>query len=92
METISMTLAAASLTRPGLGYLASRRSGIETAEPVFRKGGTMSNRILVNYATRVGSTIAISAAMGMTLNQRCSTVAGQQDKEKPILNGYQKVI
>jgi menaquinone-dependent protoporphyrinogen oxidase len=52
----------------------------------------MTNRILVAYATRAGSTIEVAAAIGEALSQRGFSVDVKPVKEKPSVDGYQAVV
>jgi menaquinone-dependent protoporphyrinogen oxidase len=52
----------------------------------------MSNRVLIIYATRAGSTAGIASAIGETLRGRGFTVDIEAVKSKPSLDGYQAVI
>lgn len=52
----------------------------------------MNKCILVNYATRAGSTAEIAAAIAETLSARGYAVDVKLVKEKPVLDGYIAVV
>jgi menaquinone-dependent protoporphyrinogen oxidase len=52
----------------------------------------MSNRILVTYATRAGSTIEVAAAIGETLSGNGIMVDVRPVKERPSVQDYQAVV
>jgi menaquinone-dependent protoporphyrinogen oxidase len=52
----------------------------------------MTNRILVTYATRAGSTVEVAAAIGETLRGSGFSVDVKPVKEKPSVEGYQAVV
>jgi menaquinone-dependent protoporphyrinogen oxidase len=52
----------------------------------------MSNRILVTFATRAGSTVEVAAAIADTLKRNGFAVDVRPVKEKPSVQGYQSVV
>jgi len=52
----------------------------------------MNKRILITYATRVGSTVEVAATIGETLAARGFEAEVKPIKEKPSLEGYQAVL
>jgi menaquinone-dependent protoporphyrinogen oxidase len=52
----------------------------------------MTNRILVAYATRAGSTVEVAAAIGEALSGRGFLVDVKPVKEKPSVEGCQAVV
>lgn len=52
----------------------------------------MTDRILVTYATRAGSTVEVAAAIGEALSGRGFSVDVKPVKEKPPVEGYQAVV
>jgi menaquinone-dependent protoporphyrinogen oxidase len=52
----------------------------------------MSNRILVTYATRAGSTGEVATAIGKALTERGFAVDVTPIEEKPPVDGYQAVL
>ncbi len=55
-------------------------------------GGTMKNRVLVTYASALGSTAEVAAAIGETLATGGPCVDIKPIKENPKLEGYQAVL
>jgi menaquinone-dependent protoporphyrinogen oxidase len=92
LQVAGLTVAAATLTCSGAGYLATRALDTETPNITFGKENTMNNRILVTYATRAGSTAEVAAAIGESLSQRGYVVEVKPVKEEPDLAGYQAVL
>ena len=52
----------------------------------------MSNRVLVTYATRAGSTGEVAAILGEVLNARGFAVDVKPIQDNPVLAGYQAVL
>lgn len=92
IKTAGVSLAAATVTCSGLGYLAVRAPEVPTQELILQKENSMNNRILVAYATRAGSTAEIAAAIGETLNQRGYNVDVKPIKQQPSIEEYQAVV
>lgn len=79
-------------TCSGLGYAATRTPEILTTQLVVTKETSMTQKILVTYATRAGSTAEIAAAIGETLTARGFSVDIQPVKAQPALDGYTAAI
>ncbi|MGD1994532.1 MAG: flavodoxin domain-containing protein [Anaerolineae bacterium] len=92
LKIAGVATGAATLTCVGGGYAATRRPDIETPELSVGEENAMSNRTLVTYATRAGSTAEIAAAIGESLAQRGVAVDVKPVKEQPDLSGYQVVL
>jgi len=92
LKVSGVVIAAGSLTCCGFGALASRSPKVETPDIKFGKESNMSNRILVTYATKAGSTAEIAAKIGEHLNARGFQVDVINVKSKPDPKGYQAVI
>jgi len=52
----------------------------------------MSQRVLVTYGTRTGSTVAVANAIGDVLAARGFSVTVKPVKDKPWLDGYQAAV
>lgn len=87
-----VAIAASSVTCCGLGILTSQSPQIETPELNFGKEKNMSNRILITYATKAGSTAEIAAKIGEHLSVRGFDVDVINVKAKPDPKNYQAVI
>lgn len=92
LKVSGVVIAAGSVTCCGLGALASRSPKIDTPEMNFSKEENMSNRILVVYATKAGSTAEIAAKIGEHLSERGFNVDVVNVKSKPDPKDYQAVI
>lgn len=92
LKLSGLTLGGAALTCSGLGYAATRAPEIATPEILFSKEPSMTQKILVTYATRAGSTAEIAAAIGQTLATRGFHVEVKPVKKVSSLSGYQAVI
>jgi menaquinone-dependent protoporphyrinogen oxidase len=75
-----------------LGALAARSPKVDTPELIFGKEDNMSNRILVTYATKAGSTAEIAARIGEHLSSRGFDVDVINVKSKPDPKDYQTVL
>jgi menaquinone-dependent protoporphyrinogen oxidase len=92
LKLSGLALGGAALTCSGLGYAATRTPDIATPEFLFAKDTTMTQKILVTYATRAGSTAEIAAAIGQTLAERGFNAEVKPVKKVSSLAGYQSVI
>ena len=92
LKLAGLALGGAALTCSGLGYAATKTPEIDTPELSFLKEPTMSQKILVLYTTRAGSTAEIAAAIGQTLSGRGFHVDVKPVKGVSHLEGYQAVI
>ena len=92
LKVSGVVIAAGSLTCCGFGALTSRSPKVETPEVKFGKESNMSNRILVTYATKAGSTAEIAAKIGEHLSARGFAVDVINVKSKPDPKEYQAVI
>ena len=92
IKVSGVLMAASSVTCCGLGALASRSPKVETPELNYGKEINMSNRILVTYATKAGSTTEIAAKIGEHLSARGFSVDVIHVKSKPDPKDYQAVI
>ena len=92
LKLAGLALAGTAVTCSGLGYVAARVPEIPMPELTFEEETTMTQRILVTYATRAGSTADIAAAIGETLAARGFSVDVTPVKAQPALDGYAAVI
>ncbi len=92
IKVSGVLMAASSVTCCGLGALASRSPKVETPELNYGKESNMSNRILVTYATKAGSTAEIAAKIGEHLSARGFSLDVINVKSKPDPKDYQAVI
>jgi menaquinone-dependent protoporphyrinogen oxidase len=92
LKLAGLALAGTAITCSGLGYAATRVPEVPTPELTFKEETTMTQRILVTYATRAGSTAEIAAAIGETLAARGFSVDVTPAKAQPALDGYAAVI
>lgn len=92
LKVSGVVIAAGSVTCCGLGALASRSPKVETHELNYGEESNMSNRILVTYATKTGSTAEIAAKIGEHLSARGFAVDVINVKSKPDPKEYQAVI
>ena len=92
LKVSGVVIAASSVTCCGLGALASRSPKMNTPDLRLGKEENMSNRILVTYATKAGSTAEIAAKIGEHLSARGFAVDVINVKSKPDPKDYQAVI
>ncbi len=92
LKVSGVVVAASSVTCCGIGALASRSPKVDTPELNYGKESNMSNRILVTYATKAGSTAEIAAKIGEHLSARGFAVDVINVKSKPDPKDYQAVI
>jgi len=92
LKLSGLALGGAALTCSGLGYAAARPPEIATPEFSFAKESNMTQKTLVAYATRAGSTAEIAAAIGQTLAERGFSVEVKPVKKVSSLQDYQSVI
>jgi menaquinone-dependent protoporphyrinogen oxidase len=91
-KVAGITMAATSLACSGLDYAATRSPEAETPNMAFGKEKTMENRILIAYATRVGSTVEVATAIGERLSQEGFGVDVKSIKQEPNLDEYRAAI
>jgi menaquinone-dependent protoporphyrinogen oxidase len=92
LKIAGVTLAASTLTCSGAGYLTTRQPEINIPDATFGKDTTMTDRILITYATRAGSTAEIAVELGKSLSERGFTADVKPVKDKPNLDNYSAVI
>ncbi len=92
LKVSGLTLAGVAVTCSGLGYVATDAPTIPNPELTLRKDKTMTQTILVAYASRAGSTAEIAAVIGQTLAERGFNVDVKPVKKVSSLAGYQTVI
>lgn len=92
LKLSGLALGASALACSGLGYLANQTPAFETIDATFGKDNPMNQRILVTYATKVGSTVEVAAAIAETLAGRGYSADVRPVKEKPALDGYTAVV
>lgn len=74
----------------GLTFIATREPEIEMKQNSF--GGTMSDKILVAYASKSGSTVDVAQTIGKTLADKGASVDVMPVKSVKSLDGYRAVI
>lgn len=87
-----VTAGAATLLCGGLGYLATVPPDMALPELNEEEDNRMSQKILVVYATKAGSTAEIAVEIGKSLAARGYGVDVKPVKEDPSLDGYQAVV
>ncbi len=92
LKLSGLALGGAALTCSGLGYAAMRAPEIATPELSFSKESAMTQKILVTYATRAGSTAEIAAAIGETLAARGFHVEVKPVRKVSSLEDHQAVL
>ncbi len=92
LKLSGLALGGAALTCCGLGYAATRVPEISTPEFLSAKETTMTQKILIAYATRAGSTAEIAAVIGQTLAARGYDVEVKPVGQVASLDGYQAVL
>lgn len=75
-----------------LGWAATATPTIDYPEDSFSGADAMSNKVLVTYATRAGSTAEVAEAIGKTLAARGMAVDVLPIKKVTDLSGYQSVV
>jgi len=65
---------------------------VETPSSSYGEESQMSNRVLVGYATRTGSTTGVAEAIGRTLGERGFDVDVRPLRERPSLDGYDACV
>ena len=84
---------ASGLTCSRLAYAATWPPEMDTPEEFLgQENGSMSNSILVVYATRAGSTVEVAQAIAETLATRGFKVDVKPAKGKPKVEGYKAVL
>jgi len=92
LKVSAVTLSGAALAGAGVGCASQTTAEVETPSFVYESDTKMSQRILVTYATRTGSTVGVAAAIGETLSARGFTVDVRPINDHPSVEGYQKVV
>lgn len=99
IRTAGITLAVAAMTGATVGCNTQSMEGSDTPEteietPSFVYGDEpmKTERILVAYATRTGTSVGVASAIGETLAARGFTVDVKPIQENPITEGYQTII
>ncbi len=97
LQVAGVTLGGAAVACFGLNYVGGQLAGsqpapIATPDYTFGEENSMSQRVLVAYATSTGSTIGVAAAIGKTLGARGLAVDVKPIQNNPKLEGYQAVI
>lgn len=91
LTATGVTAGAAALTLSGLGALGAPEPSV--AFPKFALGETtMSNKILVAYASRAGSTVGVAEAIGRTLAEGKASVDVRPMKEVEDISPYMSVV
>lgn len=85
------TLGAATLTCSGISLLGDHESPVAFPEITLGEN-TMSNKILVAYASRTGSTAGVAEAIGKVLVESGTQVEVRLMKEVQDLTPYQAVV
>ncbi|NDJ53811.1 MAG: twin-arginine translocation signal domain-containing protein [Chloroflexi bacterium] len=91
LQLAAASSAAAGLTVYGVAISQPAPDPIELIS--YRYGDdTMTNRLLIAYASATGTTMEIAAEMGRALNEQGHLVDVVPIKDNPSLNGYQAVL
>ncbi len=85
------TLGASALACSGLTVLGTRQPAITFAEPTFGET-TMSDKILVTYASKAGSTGGVAEAIGQMLAAGGAPVDVRLMKDVKDLTAYRAVV
>lgn len=98
-KILGLTLGGSALACCGLGYAVSRdlpkapTAVVEMPGYTFGKGSDAATKpILVTYATRTGSTVGVSTAIGETIAARGNVVDVKPVNENPDPGAYRAVI
>ena len=92
LKFTGITLGSATLLCSGLGYAATRAPHVDTPSLQFGEGNPSNKRVLVNYATRAGSTVEVAAAIAETIAGLGFNVDLRPAKDKPPVAGYRAVV
>lgn len=96
LKLAGLSSAGVLLTGAGLGYAATRPPQIHTPAYTFSQEAemqtTQSDRVLVTYATRAGSTGEVAAAIGASLSAQGYVVDVVPVKSQPDPREYAAVI
>lgn len=76
----------------GLAFFATRDPAIEMVQNTFGGNPKMTNRVLVAYATKSGSTAPVAEMIGKSLADKGVTVDVRPIKAINTVEGYQAVI
>ncbi len=76
----------------GLGVLATAQPTIDYKELTCAKEKTVTNKILIVYASRAGATGEVAEAIGQVLCDAGAAVDVRQVKNVSDLNGYRAVV
>jgi menaquinone-dependent protoporphyrinogen oxidase len=88
-----LTTAACGLAVCGVSMAAPISESSSMDLPTFSYGErTMNNRVLVTYASALGSTAGVAAEIGKTLSARGLHVDVKPMRDNPSLDGYQAVL
>lgn len=80
------------VTCSGLGVLATAQPTIDFKELTCAKEKTMTNKILVAYASRAGTTGEVAEAIGQVLCEAGAAVDVRQAKDVTDLSAYRAVV
>lgn len=96
LKIAGLSTAGVVLTSSGLGYAATRAPQIQPPHFTFSKelsmNSSQTDRILIAYATKAGSTAEVAAALGESLSAQGYTVDVKPVKDAPAPTGYAAVI
>jgi menaquinone-dependent protoporphyrinogen oxidase len=87
----AVAVGATVVTCSGLGYAASRPPEIKTVDNSFG-GNSMSQKILVTYATKAGSTAEVSKKIAQTLSAQGAAVDLMPVQKVTDLQAYSAVV
>ena len=92
LKLTGATLGVSAAACCGLGTLATIQPQVDFVEDHYQGKNEMNQRILVTYASKVGSTGEVAAAIGKTLAANETTVDVYPIDSVPDINAYQAVV
>jgi menaquinone-dependent protoporphyrinogen oxidase len=92
LELGSAALGGSLLACGGLSFVATREPEIERTQNNYGGKSPMSDRILVAYASKSGTTVDVAQAIGKSLSDQGATVDVKPAKAVTSLEGYRAVV
>jgi menaquinone-dependent protoporphyrinogen oxidase len=91
LKVTGFALGGTVLACSGLGFLATRQPEVEFVQTSCEEGEA-SNKVLIVYASKCGSTGEVADAIGKVLCDQGASVDVKPVKEVTTLDGYSRVI